>query len=85
MKRFAKAVKKFIIAIIGFGILIIGLVLIPLPGPGILVTVLGLLILSWEFAWAERQLDKAKTAQRKIAEKAKQKRAPPTKPPSDNI
>lgn len=32
-----------------------------LPGPGILVVVIGLAILAREFAWAERTLDKTKS------------------------
>lgn len=34
----------------------LGLVLIPLPGPGWLTVILGLTILSWEFIWAKRML-----------------------------
>lgn len=74
MKKIVKAARKLTVAIIGFAVLILGLILIPLPGPGILVTILGLFILSWEFTWAQRHLDRAKTAQKKIVEKAKAKR-----------
>ncbi len=64
----AKAVRKLLAALVGFPILIVGLILIPLPGPGVLVCALGLLILSTEFDWAKRHLDKAKAwLQRAIA------------------
>lgn len=77
MKKAYKAARKLIVSLIGFGVLALGIILIPLPGPGILVCILGLFILSWEFAWAERHLDRAKAAQRKIIEKARTTNKPP--------
>ena len=77
MKRIAKLVRKIGITVIGFVVLAIGLILIPLPGPGILVTLAGLFILSLEFAWAEKHLDRAKNAANKVIEKAKAKRNQP--------
>lgn len=73
MKAFI-AFRKIIVAIIGFPIVLIGLILIPLPGPGILITLLGLIILSLEFEWAKRHSDKAKDVIKSILEKSKQKR-----------
>lgn len=84
MRKITKAVRKLVVTIVGFSVLAAGLILIPLPGPGILVTILGLLILSWEFTWAERQLDRARAAHRKVVEKAKQKQAQSSKPPHDS-
>jgi hypothetical protein len=42
-----------------------GLAMLVLPGPGVIVSLIGLAILATEFAWAERALDKAtdRTAQ----------------------
>ena len=79
MKRIAKLVRKIVITVNGFVVLAIGLILIPLPGPGILVTLAGLFILSLEFAWAEKHLDRAKNAANKVVEKAKAKNKPPDK------
>jgi hypothetical protein len=42
-------------------VLLIGIVMIILPGPAILVIPAGLFILGLEFAWARRLLAKAKT------------------------
>ena len=55
-----KQVKKLMIAVIGFTVLAIGLVLIVLPGPAILVIAAGLAILSIEFAWARNLLKRMK-------------------------
>lgn len=46
--------KKFFIALIGGTVLLLGVVLLILPGPGILVIVVGLAILATEFLWARR-------------------------------
>ena len=78
MRRTAKFLRRVAIGTLGFSVLVIGLILIPLPGPGLLVTVAGLFILSLEFAWAERHLDRAKSAANKAVEKARAKNKPPT-------
>jgi uncharacterized protein (TIGR02611 family) len=44
------------IAFFGSLVVLIGVVLIPLPGPGWLIVFLGLAILGTEFAWAHRLL-----------------------------
>ncbi|MBT0567965.1 TIGR02611 family protein [Williamsia sp. CHRR-6] len=44
------------IGVLGLAVLILGIVLIPYPGPGWLVVFAGLGILATEFAWAHRTL-----------------------------
>ena len=46
--------RRFLIGTIGFSVLLIGLVLIVLPGPAIIIVPLGFAILASEFAWARR-------------------------------
>jgi len=53
-------VRKLVIAVIGFTVLGIGLVLLVLPGPAFLVIPAGLAILAIEFAWARRLLTRIK-------------------------
>jgi uncharacterized protein (TIGR02611 family) len=38
-------------------VVLLGLLLVPFPGPGWLIVILGLLILASEFTWAKRLLD----------------------------
>jgi uncharacterized protein (TIGR02611 family) len=45
------------VGVVGGLIVVAGLALVPLPGPGWLIVFLGLGILATEFAWAERALD----------------------------
>lgn len=45
---------RVLIAVMGAIVIVLGLILVPLPGPGWLVVFGGLAILSTEFAWARR-------------------------------
>lgn len=51
------AIWRAAIAIVGGVVVVIGIIMIPYPGPGWLVVFLGLGILSTEFAWAKKWLD----------------------------
>lgn len=53
------------IATLGAVIIILGLALVPLPGPGWLIVLAGIAIISTEFHWARRLLDFAKGHLRK--------------------
>ena len=46
------------VALAGFVVVLAGIAMIPLPGPGLLVTAAGLAVLALEFAWAERLLER---------------------------
>jgi uncharacterized protein (TIGR02611 family) len=59
--------KRIAVTIAGFAVLLAGVVLLVLPGPGWLLIFIGLAILATEYVWAQRLL---KTAKRK-AEQAK--------------
>lgn len=60
MEKTIRQVKRIIIAIIGFTVLLIGVAMIVLPGPAILVIPLGLAILATEFVWARKWLKRIK-------------------------
>ena len=53
----SQRIRKVVVGITGGAIILLGLVLIPLPGPGIPVVVFGIVVLSSEFAWAARARD----------------------------
>jgi uncharacterized protein (TIGR02611 family) len=55
-----KQVKRLIIIIVGFSVLLFGIALIFLPGPAFIVIPLGIGILASEFLWAKKLLDKMK-------------------------
>jgi tellurite resistance protein TerC len=63
--------KRIVIAIVGGTILLIGLVMLVLPGPGLLVIPIGLGILGIEFAWARVWLKRVKQKGSELADKIK--------------
>jgi len=48
------------ITLIGLAILVVGVILLPLPGPGWLIIFAGLGLLATEYAWASRLLARAR-------------------------
>lgn len=67
-----RKIKRLIIGIVGFTILLIGILLIILPGPAFIVIPAGLAILATEFAWARRLLKKVKQQIKKNNTKGKE-------------
>ena len=74
----------------GFGLLVVGAIMMVTPGPGLLVIIAGLAVLATQYAWAERALDAAKTraARAKDAAVRRSRRSPgkgpgPSSPASD--
>ncbi|MDP8992055.1 MAG: PGPGW domain-containing protein [Actinomycetota bacterium] len=52
--------KRLAVTVVGVAVVVAGLVLLVLPGPGIVVVVLGFAILGTEYAWAAAGLEKTK-------------------------
>jgi uncharacterized protein (TIGR02611 family) len=53
-------IKRALKIIAGFALLPIGVLMLPLPGPGWLVIFLALAILAGEFVWARNLMDRLK-------------------------
>ena len=86
-----KAVGRFIgrngkrigVTIAGFAVLLAGVALLVLPGPGWLLIFLGLGILSTEYLWARRLLMKAKRKAEQASDAVLQRKKGRTAPPRD--
>ncbi len=52
--------KRVVIAVFGGAVLVAGLLMLVLPGPGVVAIIAGLAILATEFSWAERRLSDAR-------------------------
>jgi uncharacterized protein (TIGR02611 family) len=61
--------KRIAVTVAGGAVLLAGIAMLVLPGPGILLIIVGLAILATEYVWAERLLKQAKEK----AEQAKNK------------
>jgi uncharacterized protein (TIGR02611 family) len=58
--------KKVVVALIGGTVLMVGIALLVLPGPGLPIVAAGIAILATEFLWARRALRNAKGAVAKV-------------------
>lgn len=82
-KTLPRQLRKVIVSVIGFTLILIGLLLIVLPGPFTLpFLILGLVVLALEFAWADRMLDQVKTQGQKVDPRKLLKRKPKNPEPN---
>lgn len=63
--------KRVAVSIVGGALVLIGLAMFVLPGPGILVVVLGFAVLGTEYAWAAATLERTKNVAGQAAKRAK--------------
>jgi uncharacterized protein (TIGR02611 family) len=67
--------KRIAVLVAGLAVLGAGVTMLVLPGPGIIVILLGFAILATEFAWAERALDRTTGTAAAAASKVSNNRA----------
>ena len=68
-----RAARRIAIAIIGVTVVLLGVAMLVLPGPGLLTIIGGLAILAIEFAFAERWLERAKKGTKKTVDEVKRR------------
>jgi uncharacterized protein (TIGR02611 family) len=56
LQTLTRAVRRGGVFLVGMALLVVGAAMLVLPGPGIAVILLGLVVLSAEFRWAQRVL-----------------------------
>ncbi|HEX4430973.1 MAG TPA: PGPGW domain-containing protein [Frankiaceae bacterium] len=66
----ARAARRVVVTVLGAAVLGLGVVLLALPGPGVLVIALGFLILSTEYDWARRRFESARRTAADLADQA---------------
>ena len=75
LRWFGRNTKRLAVLVAGLGVLGAGLTMLVLPGPGVIIIILGLAILATEFAWAERALDRTTSTAAAAASKVTNNRA----------
>lgn len=58
MEQSTRVARRIAVSVIGATLLVLGVVLLVTPGPGLLILASGLGVLALEFAWARRWLTK---------------------------
>lgn len=74
MLGFKRIFRKAGVTILGFLLLIAGVIMLVIPGPGLVVIILGLVVLSWEYEWAKHHLRRARRAHKKALGKIRRKK-----------
>lgn len=59
---FIREARKMIVLVVGVSVILVGIVMLVVPGPGTVVIPAGLAILATEFIWARRLLKRIKKA-----------------------
>ena len=82
-----RVVRRGGVFLVGSTLLVAGAAMLVLPGPGIAVMLLGLVVLSAEFQWAKRVLAWARQRGRNLKDQAQARmpgssRRPPSGPPT---
>ena len=72
MRWIGRNAKRIAVFIAGVAVVVAGVAMLVLPGPGLVVIILGLAILATEFAWAERALDAAKAKAKAATDRVRQ-------------
>ena len=57
-----RQIRRFVIAVLGMTLLLIGVALLALPGPGLLFIIASLAVLAIEFVWARQLLKRLRQA-----------------------
>jgi uncharacterized protein (TIGR02611 family) len=55
-----QAAKRWSLIVLGWVLLIVGIIALPLPGPGALIIFLAMIVLATQYDWAEERLDKVR-------------------------
>ena len=66
-RRSTKAVRRVVLEVVGWILVVGGIAALVLPGPGLLLLVAGLAVLSEQYEWAERRLEPVKVMAYKAA------------------
>lgn len=69
-----KTSRLVVITTVGTALVVLGIVLIPLPGPGLLVILAGVAVLAREYRWARRLRDDLRTRARDLRRLAMERR-----------
>lgn len=75
MRWIASSLKRLLVVVAGFALLGAGLTMLVLPGPGILVIFIGLVVLATRYTWAERALERTRAKAADAAAQLQARRA----------
>jgi uncharacterized protein (TIGR02611 family) len=69
-----RSTKRIVITLVGFVLVLAGLVMMITPGPGLLVIVAGFAVLATEYAWARHWLERSRAQAHRTRQKVRERR-----------
>lgn len=69
----ARSSKRIAVSVVGGAFVLAGLAMLVLPGPGIVVVVIGFAILGTEYAWAAAALERTKSTATRAGDAVKRR------------
>lgn len=73
MQDLTRGAKRIGVLVVGLALLVVGVVMLVLPGPGVLVTMGGLALLATEYEWARRLLARVRQHARRITNQVRRR------------
>ena len=77
VKLIWRSTRRVVVTVIGATVVLLGVAMLVLPGPGIVTVLAGVAILALEFAWARRFLKKTRHTTQSMLEKLKSSKKGP--------
>jgi uncharacterized protein (TIGR02611 family) len=73
VRDLTRGAKRIGVLVVGLALLVVGIVMLVLPGPGVLVTMAGLALLATEYEWARRLLARVRQHARRITDQVRRR------------
>jgi len=73
VRDLTRGAKRIGVLVVGLALLVVGIVMLVLPGPGVLVTMGGLALLATEYEWARRLLARVRQHARRITDQVRRR------------
>ncbi len=77
-REIARHTRRVVVTAVGLAVVVVGVLLLVLPGPGLLVVIAGLALLATEYEWARRLLERAREKSRSAASKFRSRNSAPS-------
>jgi uncharacterized protein (TIGR02611 family) len=68
-----RGAKRIAVLVVGLLLIVAGILLLVLPGPGLLVTMAGLAVLATEYEWARRLLARVRQHARRLSNQVRRR------------
>ncbi len=73
MEELTRGVRRIAVLVVGLVLLVAGVLMLVLPGPGVLVTMAGLALLATEYEWARRLLARLRQHLRRLSDQVRRR------------